>query len=144
MNELTWAVAITQAVSTLAMTGLIWFVQIVHYPLFRRIGEDKFAAYEKEHEKRTSFVVGPLMLLEAASAVALVLLLPGGLLAWAGVILLAIIWLSTFTLQVPQHRKLEKGFDHDAHSFLVTTNWIRTLSWSARSVMVLVILAEGI
>ena len=28
------------AAATLFMTGLIWFVQVVHYPLFARVGED--------------------------------------------------------------------------------------------------------
>jgi hypothetical protein len=144
MNDLTWAVVITQTVSTIAMTGVIWFVQIVHYPLFSGVGRDKSADYEKEHEKRTSFVVAPLMFFEAASAVALVFLFPGKLMVWTGITLLGIIWLSTFLMQVPQHRKLEKGFDSQAHHRLVSTNWIRTLAWSARSLVVLTLLAERI
>lgn len=28
--------------ATLFMTGLIWFVQVVHYPLFLRVGEGNF------------------------------------------------------------------------------------------------------
>ncbi len=35
--------------ATLYMTGLIWFVQIVHYPLFARVGNAEFSAYEQRH-----------------------------------------------------------------------------------------------
>ena len=30
--------------STLYMTGLIWFVHVVHYPLFSRVGWENFRA----------------------------------------------------------------------------------------------------
>jgi len=32
--------------STLVMTGLIWFVQLVHDPLMRLVGEKSFARYQ--------------------------------------------------------------------------------------------------
>ena len=40
--------------ATAAMTGLIWFVQVVHYPLFAAVGADQFVAYEVAHQRRTS------------------------------------------------------------------------------------------
>ena len=48
------------AASTLSMVGLIWFVQVVHYPLFARV-EQGFIAYEQIHQQRTTWVVAPLM-----------------------------------------------------------------------------------
>lgn len=50
------------------MTGLIRFVQIVHYPLFTKIGSRGFAQYAESHRHLTSLVVVPLMLLELLSA----------------------------------------------------------------------------
>ena len=44
---------------------MIWFVQFVHYPLVEAVGFDHFVAYESAHQKRTSWVVGPLMGVEA-------------------------------------------------------------------------------
>ena len=41
--------------STWAMVGLIWLIQIVHYPLFSRVGADQFKLYEQEHQ-RLSFL----------------------------------------------------------------------------------------
>lgn len=39
------------------MTGVIWFVQIAHYPLFSRVGQPGFSEYEREHARRTSRVI---------------------------------------------------------------------------------------
>jgi hypothetical protein len=54
-----------------------------------------------------------------------------------GLALLAGIWLSTFLLQVPQHNVLLQGFAEEAHRKLVITNWIRTVLWSCRGILVL-------
>ena len=124
----------------LFMLGLIWFVQIVHYPLFSRVGEGGFPAYSEAHSRLTSYVVGPPMLLEAATALLLVFRRPEGVplpLAILGLVLVAAIWLSTALLQVPRHTALGSGFDAPQWRGLVATNWIRTVAWSARGVVVL-------
>lgn len=131
---------LANALGTLAMTGLAWFVQLVHYPLFRLVPADGFAAYEREHVRRTSWVVVPLMLLEATAAVLLVAVRPDAL-TIAGALLLGIVWASTFLLQVPAHALLESGFDTAAHARLVGTSWIRTLAWSGRAAIALALLA---
>ena len=46
------------------MTGLIWFVQVVHYPLFAKVGSEAFSLYESLHTQKTGLVVGPVMLVE--------------------------------------------------------------------------------
>ena len=131
---------LANALGTLVMTGLAWFVQLVHYPLFRLIPADGFAAYEREHVRRTSWVVVPTMLLEATAAALLVAVQPEALTV-AGVLLLAIVWASTFGLQVPAHARLEHGFDGAVHARLVGTSWIRTLAWSGRATIALALLA---
>lgn len=126
--------------STLAMAGLIWFVQIVHYPLFAHVGPERFASYEALHSQLTSLVVVPLMCTEAFTAAALLWLRPPGVsfaLAAAGLALVVLIWLSTFFVQVPLHQALAAGFDADAHRRLVGSNWVRTVLWSLRAVVVL-------
>ena len=87
--------------ATFYMVGVIWFVQVVHYPLFAKVGATGFAAYSRTHSRLTGFVVGPPMLVEAATAVALVVYRPEGvsaLLAWTGLVLLALVWASTALL----------------------------------------------
>jgi len=64
--------------ATLFMTGVIWFVQIVHYPLFRLVGNSEFARYETAHTFWTTWVVAPPMLTEMATAVLLLLFKPKG------------------------------------------------------------------
>lgn len=129
-----------QAAGTLFMVGLIWFVQVVHYPLFAAVGPELFEAYETIHNRKTSWVVMPPMLIELFCAIALIWIRPSGLAAWPvymGLLLLVIVWLSTFLLQVPQHAVLMNGFDIEAHRKLVSSNWIRTVGWTLRGFLVL-------
>ena len=56
---------------------------------------------------------------------------------WAGLALLAVIWLSTALVQVPLHRRLQGGFDAAAHRRLVRTNWLRTAAWTLRAALAL-------
>ena len=140
MNDFEKIILLTQLTTTFGMTGLIWFVQLSHYPLFARVGREGFVEYERSHRIRTTIVVAPLMLAEAATTVLLFQLVPDWIsfrsAAW-GAALLMVVWVSTATLQVPQHERLSEGFDSSAWRTLVQTNWIRTVAWSARSVLLI-------
>jgi hypothetical protein len=129
----------TQLFSTLSMVGVIWFVQIVHYPLFERVGREAFAEYERRHQQRTTIVVAPLMLIEALTAVLLLFWRPEGVtvwLPWVGLVLVAVLWASTFFWQVPAHEKLAAEFEPATHVRLVRSNWLRTAGWTARGLLV--------
>ena len=54
-----------------------------------------------------------------------------------GLILVLIIWASTFFVQVPLHEKLAAAFDAKVQQRLVLTNWIRTIAWTLRGALVL-------
>ncbi|MEZ4370030.1 MAG: hypothetical protein R3B07_04365 [Polyangiaceae bacterium] len=126
-------------VSTCCLLGLIWFVQLVHYPLLGRVGSPSFAEYEVEHVTRTGWIAAPLMLLELGSLLGLLWLRPPGVPAtwlWLNLALLGIIWVSTFLVQVPCHNALTSGFDPVVHQRLVSSNWIRTVGWSVRGLLV--------
>jgi hypothetical protein len=128
-----------QAAATLAMVGLIWFVQIVHYPLFDSVGHDEFPVYERAHQKRTSIVVVPLMLVEAITAALLLWVRPSGvplLATIVGLALIGLVWASTFCWQVPAHAKLQVSFRAPVHRWLVQSNWVRTAGWTARGMLV--------
>jgi hypothetical protein len=124
--------------STLAMVGLIWFVQIVHYPMFRHVGEDSFLDYVRLHQRLATSVVAPFMLVEAFTAVGLLYRLPESIPAsWL------VDRLSTAILQVPRHGALtENGFSATHHSALVATNWLRTAAWTARGVLMTTIVCR--
>lgn len=136
-------ILLANAVATLFMTGLIWFVQVVHYPLFAAVGSAEFPAYSRAHQSLTTFVVGPPMLVEAVTAAILVFARPAGIpawLAWTGLALVAVIWASTAALQVPAHGRLSSGFVAETGAFLVSSNWIRTIGWSLRGAVVVAML----
>jgi hypothetical protein len=127
---------LVHAAATWAMTGLIWFVQVVHYPLLRGVGAAGFTPYHQAHSRLTTLVVGPLMLVEAASAIWIALeRTPSVPAAWVGIGLLVLVWGATFFVSVPRHTLLGSGFDAAVVDSLVATNWIRTLAWSARAVL---------
>ncbi len=128
------------AFCALAMTGIIWYVQLVQYPLFAHVGADTWFAYHAEHERRTGWVVAPLMIGELGGAAVLVVIGHHEVLAVAGLLLAATTWVLTFTLAVPLHRRLNR--DHDAAMIarLVQINWLRTAVWSAHGVIALVLL----
>ena len=128
------SILLIQILATAMMTGIIWFVQIVHYPLFTKIPKEGFTRYEQAHTVRTGWVVAPLMVLELGTALLLLFYRPLSTspiyLAALGCLIL--IWLSTFLVQVPLHGVLEKQSDHRAMLLLDRTNWIRTILWSLR------------
>lgn len=152
---------IFHAVATLLMTGVMLVVAVVHYPLFALVGSAGWVSYEAAHLRRITFVVGPLMLIEAlltagllfstlASAnplspaagarvlvdgqpMAQVLAAPPLYLVAGGAALLAFCWGVTFFVSVPQHNLLARGFDLKVHSNLCRWNWVRTLAWAVRS-----------
>jgi hypothetical protein len=144
--------------AALAMTGLIWFVQVVHYPLFASVGEAAFAEYEQLHAQRTTWVVMPLMLTELLSGIALLIAGPvhsgylqlapqaipqGTRLFVASLVMLVLLWASTFFVQMPLHRKLAGGFHLETVERLSLTNWVRTVLWTARSLILLALLAAS-
>lgn len=140
MRELEPWVLGTQFVSTYALFGLIWFVQIVHYPLFLRIEAKGFGSFEAEHAQRTGYVAAPLMIAELLSSLLFLnaQLRPVALSfgqAKVGAALTVLTWVSTFVLQVPLHNRLHHGFDEPAIRRLVGTNWLRTTLWTVRAAL---------
>ena len=129
--------------STWFMVGLIWIIQIVHYPLFRNVGPEEFKTFHLSHKILISPLVGSVMIFELVTSLILLFQTPKGVPNWTvviSIILLTGIWSSTLILQVPYHEKLGSGFDNEIHNLLVKTNWIRTVCWSLRGVFVLLML----
>ncbi|QDU18516.1 hypothetical protein [Urbifossiella limnaea] len=137
-DEIARGVVLLHLAATLFLVGLIWFVQVVHYPLMARVGRAEFVAYEQAHARRTTWVVAPPMLVELGTGIALLWVRPAGVslaAALAGVALLAVVWGSTRFVQVPCHERLSRAFDPGVHRRLVSTNWVRTAAWSLRGIL---------
>ena len=120
-------ILLIQLIATAAMTGIIWLVQIAIYPLFTRLTGSDFDENHTRYMQQVSYVIVPIMLIEAGSC-ALCLLLGNFVSQIIPTVLLAINWLSTALIQVPQHTKLTPK---NAPA-LVRSNWIRTTAWTAR------------
>ncbi len=137
-------VPFAHAGATWFMVGLIWFVQIVHYPLMGKVPASGFVAYSEGHQRRTTWVVGPTMIVEAGCAIVLAFLpqahAADSPVRWVGLGLLVLIWTSTFAVQVPLHARLSSGFDERVWRRLVHTNWVRTIAWTGRGMIALLLL----
>jgi hypothetical protein len=152
MHSLPAALFLVQYAATLFMTGLIWFVQIVHYPLFATVhahtAPAAFLAYETSHASRTSFVVFPPMAFELLTALAALFpsFRPAFLsqpAAIASALLVIFIWVSTGLLQVPLHNRLAANPTQATIRRLVLSNWLRTLLWTARAALLSAALVQG-
>lgn len=119
--------------STLFMTGLIWLVQMVHYPSFKFVDEKLYTDFQLFHMNKITVVVLPMMLMELFSLL---------LLSYLNLttpfiiclILLGLIWMNTFFWNVPLHQKLVKQKDNETINRLVISNWPRTILWSVKSI----------
>ncbi len=136
------ALVFIQLIFTWSMLGITLFSQIVHYPLYRQIKEG-FVQYEKSHLRRAGALVGPVMLLEAVTAILLVGFSTQGPLARLAVInliLLIFIWLTTFLLSVYQHQRLSVRFSKQVLHELISSNWINAILWLAKGLVLTSIL----
>ncbi|WP_249067007.1 hypothetical protein [Halalkalibaculum roseum] len=127
---------LVNACSSFFMAGLIWFVQVVHYPSFLDVEDSNFDQFHQKHVIRTGFVVIPPMLVELISSAVLTFYftqLP--LINGFGLALVLAIWLSTFLLQAPTHSRLQKNYDLALIEKLIRTNWIRTMLWSLKALL---------
>lgn len=129
--------------SSFFMCGVIWLVQLVHYPFFMRADRSQFTEHIRFHGFRIAFIVLPVMTAELISSIFLTIYAPDfEILHLIGLIVVLLIWASTFLLQVPQHAKLVVKFDEKVILKLVRTNWIRTILWSVKSGLALYLIAS--
>jgi hypothetical protein len=127
--------ALIHAASTWFMAGLIWTMQLIHYPALDGASPETFA----RNIRRTSALVAPVMLVELACAVLLAAVPPFGRRAeaWTGLGLLSLIGSSTAFVQFPLHRRLARAWDADGFARLRRTNWLRVALWTARGFIAL-------
>ena len=121
---------------TYALLGLIWTIQLVHYPSFRFVEESSFTRFEQFHTKSISIIVMPLMLVELTLVSVLLFRSGFAFSSIASFSIVVLIWLSTFFLSVPCHERLSRGKDMATIDRLISTNWPRTLLWSLKAVLV--------
>jgi hypothetical protein len=132
-------VLLINLLSTWTMVGVIWFVQIVHYPLLSVVPVQSAASVAVEHQRRTGWVVGAPMALEGVTTLALLVLVPEGVawfVPWLAGIPLAVALGATIFLSVPRHERMAREPDAQVGKELVSTNWVRTIAWTVRGLIV--------
>ena len=125
-------------ISTSLMVGIIWVIQLLHYPAFNFIKESDYVEFQHFHMQRISFIVVPVMILELFSAFMLVYYVRSNLLILCLIILL-FIWLITFVFFTKLHQSLLDGYDKKIVDKLVKINWSRTVLWSLRLIILIYI-----
>jgi hypothetical protein len=120
--------------ATSVMVGIIWFVQLIHYPLFAEYVRSEWPRVSTRHQLLTSRLVFVPMLTEVVLSV-LWVILDCHWLSLTALVLTGVTGFSTVLISVPIHQKLEAHWDDQLHRRLCRTNWIRTIAWTAHALL---------
>ena len=143
-GSLLQAVLIAQIFGSVGMFGVIWVIQLVHYPLMKKVPTAAFGAFEAEHQRRITHVVGPLMAIEGVAVLAVFFLRPSCIsfgLALAGGLAEAFAIGTTAFVSAPMHGRMAASASPALLDRLIATNWIRTVAWTTRAALAVAMLA---
>jgi len=128
---------ILHLIATSVMVGVIWVIQLVHYPSFHFVELKQYTTFQRFHMARISYVVIPAMLTELFTLILIVFSMDQiDTLVLASAILLIFIWLMTAVFFSGVHQKLTLGYDQPVVDKLVKLNWGRTLLWTLRLLLI--------
>lgn len=129
-------ILLTNLFASFFLCGLIWIIQLVHYPFFKYVSNEKFEDAMGFHRKKISLIVVPVMFAELLSSFWLSFFSSSYTnYHITGLVTVLLIWGVTFTTQVPLHRKLSQTIDQQIVDKLVLSNWIRTALWSTKAII---------
>lgn len=137
------SVFILHLVSTSIMVGVIWIIQLVHYPTFLFIDKQKYMKFQEFHMSRVSYIVMPTMIAELFSGI--YILFYNNVLMVNTFFLLAsfslfLNWVITALVFVKIHNGLLIKYEKNIILLLVKLNWLRTILWSLRLVFLAIII----
>ncbi len=122
--------------STAVMVGVIWVIQLLHYPTFHYIEKNNYSQFQKFHMNRISYIVIPAMVIEMLSGIMLLIINDDFIISFS---LLVCIWIITFVFFTNIHQRLLSKYENTAVEKLVNLNWIRTAFWTVRLVILFII-----
>jgi len=127
--------------TTALLTGLIWMVQVVHYPSFLYIDTKRYMSFQKFHMSKIGLLVGPLMIVELLTGIQLLYYQSFNAMYFnLSMLIMMGIWILTAIVFTSIHEKLTHGFNEKLIFDLVNYNWIRTVLWTARLVIIYIVL----
>ena len=127
-----------QIISNSILIGVLLITQIISYPSLYSIDKTYFEKYHKNYVNSISYVVIPLMLIELFSLLYLTFYV-SDLFMIKSLLILITIWLFTFICIVPLHNSLSKKRSDDTIIRLVNYNWLRTILWSIKLIIILIV-----
>ena len=134
------AILLANLAPALFLAGIAWFLEIVQLPLVRDAAD--FPRYIRAHRFRNTLLMALPMAVELAASI----LLWSNWRGMAATLLLALvlaIWLATFMGVIPGFHRLTRGYDQMAVNRLIAWNGVRAVCWTARSGVLLYIVARG-
>jgi hypothetical protein len=124
---------LTNVAATLFLTGVVWSLQMVQFPLMLSARGVDFTAYVRAQRTRNSILMALPMLVELITAIWLLTTPISSRHLINAMVLLAIIWIATFGAIAPLHSRIMRGYDEQAIRVLIRSNWIRTVCWTGRA-----------
>lgn len=129
--------------ATWFLVGLIWTIQLIHYPSFAAIDPDRYSSFQQTHMVGMGRLIAAPWLVEGLTVLGLFVFAPTGwmrLLATAGGLLELVVIGVTIRSSIPAHEALSSGFSDDAHKRLLRSNWMRTAAWTSRGLIAIAVL----
>lgn len=120
---------LVHAAAVFALFGLIWTIQLVHYPMFKFVEAPHWPRFHSQHSRNITFIVFPLMLVELLTSLQLFF----NERTSTNTIFLAcaaLNWLLTIIIFIPLHNKVSNRPLPPIFEKLVSLNWSRTLVWT--------------
>lgn len=128
-------VLIINLCASLYLAGLIWTIQLVHYPGFNYISKKSFKDFHRMHTRGMGLIVAIPMIAELASSILLAIRFQS-VFFYINLTLVILTWVCTGLLSVPKHRRLQHGKDKNVIKELILTNYSRTALWTIRSFLI--------
>ena len=128
-------VFITHCIATYIMVGVIWVIQLVHYPSFHFIDKKKYKSFQNFHMNKISYIVLPTMLVELFTGFIIFFdfsFIQGDFIFYISIFFLLCIWAITGFVFTKLHNELLKGYDELLIQKIIKWNWSRTLLWTFR------------
>ena len=119
--------------ATSIMVGVIWVIQLLHYPSFHFIQKSDYSKFQQFHMSRISFIVVPAMIIEFITGIMMLQFgFSSNFLFISSLFILLVIWVITLVFFTKMHQGLISGYNKLIVDRLISINWSRTLLWSIR------------
>lgn len=124
------SIAIIRLLLDFGLVVLIWMIQRIVYPSFLHYSAEDLVTWHKEYTSRFSVIVIPLMFGQLSISV-YQLITGTSIYTVISLVIIVLIWISTFFQFVPIHSNISKGIVNEKMLVsLVNKNWIRTVLWT--------------